>query len=168
MPARSKSLDRREPSGRIARTLLRALDAHSPAQAKRLRDAALRGMQAPEYGTELGRLFLADKITPSQYEAGKRWARLREELVATLGLPPISPRLIRAYGVAAWSQKNDGRERALLAILTAASQALGVDAKAEGMVVATCEHERPAVTASDLKNLQLGLDALAVHWHLTA
>lgn len=166
MPAR-KNLARREPSGRISRAVLKTIDGPSPTAIKRLREAALRNMAAPEYSDELGRLVLTGKITDVQYAAGRKWARLREELVATLGLPPISPRLIRAYGVAAWNQKSDRRERALLAILTAASQALGFNVAAEGMVVATCEHDRPAVTANDLKNLQIGLDELASHWHLT-
>ena len=68
----------REPNGRLSRATKVEIDARSPAEVKRLRDAAILGMRDPLWGTELGRLFLRNRITPQQFEAGKRWRSLVE------------------------------------------------------------------------------------------
>ena len=47
-----------------------------PAAIRRLRDAALAGMQDARWGAEIGRLYLAGRVTSEQYGAGCRWADL--------------------------------------------------------------------------------------------
>lgn len=61
----------RHPSGDLV--LERAT---APAAIRRLREAALAGMQDSRWGTEAGRLLLLGKITDKQYEAGSRWLAL--------------------------------------------------------------------------------------------
>ena len=79
-------LRKREPSGRISRA--EAEDtAISPTAARRLRDEAARDVSRAEYGTELGRLFMAAKITPAQYQAGHRWHAHVEEWYRAIGAP---------------------------------------------------------------------------------
>ncbi len=55
----------REPNGRRSRVLTRSAPQFAPTEVKRLRDAALAGMQNPEWGSELGRLLLAGKLEAS-------------------------------------------------------------------------------------------------------
>lgn len=69
--SRRKPLAARKPCGRT-KPAEPALP--PPTETKRLRDAAVNGMRSPEWGTELGRLYLADKISSVQYSAGRRWA----------------------------------------------------------------------------------------------
>src|SRR5262249_5216639 len=76
----------RDPNGRRARA--RNAGDPAPAQVKRLRDAALAGLQSQEWGSELGRLFLAGKIGPELYAAGRRWGECVARYRAALGAPP--------------------------------------------------------------------------------
>src|SRR5690606_38163131 len=46
----------------------------APAEVRRLRNAALAGMRDPFWGSQIGCLFLAGKLTAEQFAAGKRWA----------------------------------------------------------------------------------------------
>ena len=70
-------------------------EVHTPPTAiRRLREAALAGMQDARWGTELGRLFLLNRLTADQYNAGCRWEvlaiRHRAALGAKSGLPSPS------------------------------------------------------------------------------
>src|SRR6185369_15949737 len=65
---KSRLVTAREPNGQPQRS--RSL---APSEAKRIRDEAARKARQSEYGTELGRLWLDDKITAPMYEAGKKW-----------------------------------------------------------------------------------------------
>ena len=47
-----------------------------PIAIRRLRDAALAGMHDHRWGTEIGRLYLAGRLTSEQFAAGCRWADL--------------------------------------------------------------------------------------------
>jgi hypothetical protein len=79
----------REPSGRRARAGIEPELA--PTQIKRLRDAALAGLQSEEWGSELGRLLLTGRIGPDLYAAGRRWAECTMRYGAALGAPPPHP-----------------------------------------------------------------------------
>ena len=50
-------------------------------------DEAARRVSGAEYGTELGRLFMAAKITPAQYQAGHRWNALVVDYYRAIGAP---------------------------------------------------------------------------------
>jgi len=163
-----KHLAKREPSGRISRAVLKAIDGHSPAAVKRLQDAALRGIADPDYGTELGRLALTGKISPTQREAGRRWCKLREEFVRTLGIPLPSPGLPNLNSIAATAVFRDRYERDVYDAYKAALIALRAAGNDAAMtIVATCEYDQACTSPTRLKALHLGLNALATHWGLT-
>lgn len=77
---RKRKPGRRYVSGDLVREVETA-----PSAIRRLRDAALAGMQDARWGAEIGRLYLAGRITSEQYEAGCRWADLASRHSAALG-----------------------------------------------------------------------------------
>lgn len=88
--AKRKSMVKREPNGKPSRAC--AEKPVSPAEIRRLRDAALSGMRDQVWGTELGRLFNNNKITAEQFEAGKRWALRASLYRQALDCPSADPR----------------------------------------------------------------------------
>lgn len=80
----------RERNGRLSRAAIPHEAA--PAEVRRLRDAALRGMASAEWGTPLGVMFLQGKIDAAQYQAGKTWALLVCGWQAATGCPSPSPK----------------------------------------------------------------------------
>ena len=76
-------LKTREPSGRPQRER-----EFPPTQVRRLRDAALAGLRDPQWGAELGRLYLTQVIGEAGYAAGVRWAREAAEYHAVIGVRP--------------------------------------------------------------------------------
>lgn len=79
-----RPVEAREPSGRPQRERLA-----SPAEIRRLREAAWRGLRDPEWGTELGRLFLESSLTPLQYAAGRRFQRELAAYHSAIGAFPV-------------------------------------------------------------------------------
>ena len=77
---RKRKQGRRYASGDIVREV-----ETPPAAIRRLRDAAILGMQDARWGAEIGRLYLGNKITSEQYEAGCRWADLAKRHSAAIG-----------------------------------------------------------------------------------
>ena len=73
------------PSGRLSRA--GEQEEISPALVRRLRDQALNSVKDPEWGTELGRMFLFGKIEAPLYAAGKRWAGLAANYYRAIGAP---------------------------------------------------------------------------------
>ena len=69
-----------------------------PAQVKRLRDAAMAGLRDPEWGTELGRLYLEGTITAAMYAAGKDWREKAARYVSSLGHFPVRSILVENRG----------------------------------------------------------------------
>ena len=69
-----------------------------PTQVKRLRDAAMAGLRDPEWGTELGRLYLDGTITATMYAAGKNWREKAAQYVNTLGHFPVRTILVEGRG----------------------------------------------------------------------
>lgn len=148
----------------------------TPAEAKRLRDAALRGMASPEWATELGRLFLTDKITPTAYEAGKHWARLAETYHRATGAPPQAPSASVFSGAGRNSppdpdsdagrrqQKREERTVASMTRALAVLYSLGVPVVQ--VVRRVCEENQVPTSEVDLQNLITGLSSLAELWGL--
>jgi hypothetical protein len=95
-PARKIAI--REPNGRISRIVEKEIDATSPATAKRLMEAALRGQADAVYGTHIGRLFIDGKLSPHEFEAGKRWDRLRRLYADAMRAPSPDPRSVSIDG----------------------------------------------------------------------
>lgn len=161
---------KREPNGRRQRERETA-----PTQVKRLRDAALLGMKDPEWGTELGRLFLNNAITPAMYAAGKRW---REQVaiyhsaigvfpVRTAGVEigrggsPVDPDSPDGRKIA--QREADGAER----FFAAHAALMATDAMSERAVRNICEHNIMVEGFDELMKLRKGLLALVAHWDLT-
>jgi hypothetical protein len=88
--SRRKSLAQREPNGRAQREP----QLPAPSEVKRLRDAALAGMRDALWGTEIGRLYLASKITSTMFAAGKRWSELASQYSTALCSPAPDPKAI--------------------------------------------------------------------------
>lgn len=161
----------REPNGRHQRE-----KSPAPTQVKRLRDAALAGMTQPEWGTELGRLFLNDVITDAMYAAGKRWREWAATFHKAIGVFPVrsaSPQTGRAgsppdpdspEGQKIARRESDAAERffAAHAALTAAG------AREERIVRALCERNEAPCGFEELMRLRKGLLALVSHWDLTS
>ena len=77
----------REPNGQPQRK--RSI---APSEAKRIRDEAARKVRHSEYGSELGRLWLDDKISAPMYEAGKKWIIVAVQRSIALQSPSANPR----------------------------------------------------------------------------
>lgn len=163
----------REASGKVQRQP----PLPNPGEAKRLRDAALAGMRDPLWGTELGRLHLAGKISFLQLSAGKQWAEYAMRYSQALCSPPPDPRAI-ALGQASGRSEVDpdsyeGRRearrhiRAVESFVDAAA-ALRTDHAASVNIVRTvCERDETIAGHQDLIRLASGLQALVDFWGLT-
>lgn len=173
---KAKIVPSREPNGRMSRAAQLATDACSPAEVRRLRDASLAGMRQPEWGTELGRLFLSGRLVGMQFEAGKRWARLAEAARAALSGPKVPARSTFAEHAGGQAPDPDSergrrqaeRDRDIVQDMHEARRVLlAVSPSVELAVREVCEDERSAVSADELERLVAGLDRLADHWGLT-
>jgi hypothetical protein len=164
----------REPSGRRSRAVARSAPEYAPTEVKRLRDAALAGMQSPEWGSELGRLLLAGKLEPELYAAGQRWAecatRYRQALDAPRPNPPAAgfepkSRATALDPASSAGQKQTAREIAAIGALQEAQAALrAAGVLAERVVRRVCEHDEAVCGTNELVALQRGLLALALFW----
>lgn len=166
---RKRALVAREANGRAQREREIA-----PLAAKRLRDAALSGMRDPEWGSELGRLYLNGTITPAMYAAGKRWREQAETYHRSIGVFPVrsasaepgrgasQPDPDSDEGRRIAKREADGAER-----FFAAHAALMVDPVAESAVRALCEQNEMPDGFAQLMKLRRGLLALVAHWDLT-
>lgn len=166
----------REPNGRLLRDVERMVDARPPAEVRRLRDAASAGMAAPEWGTELGRLFLAGKIGPRIFETGKRCARLfaayRKAIASPLEAPTSSAFVNEGRRRDADPDTLEGQRDAIRdgKIMDAAEEAFAVldcvGADKRRVVEAVCERNETPIGEVGLDNLRLGLAWLGQHWGL--
>jgi hypothetical protein len=164
----------REPSGRRSRAITRSAPQFAPTEVKRLRDAALAGMQNPEWGSELGRLLLAGKVEPELYAAGQRWAECATRYRHALDAPRPNPSPARfepkspAAAVdpaSALGQKQTAREVAAIGALQEAHAALRTaGALAERVVRRVCEHDEAVCGTGEFVALRRGLLALALFW----
>lgn len=171
----------REPSGRLSRATSDDIEAVAPAIARRLRDAAARGMADAEWGTELGRLFLEGRIKPGEYEAGKRWGRLVKRWQRVIGAPkpyagegPIAflgTVRARDAGDDPPVESEEGkrllkeRRQVMREMQEAHAALIGGGMLAEAAVRRVCEENE--IVAGDFNDLWRGLQWLAQHWGLT-
>ncbi len=92
MVGRPRKKGKREPNGRIARTYVNprkqvASQPHRMSVPKNFRERE-------EAESEFGRLMLNRRITPAQYEAGRRYRALVSRFRAIYGLPSPDPRAL--------------------------------------------------------------------------
>jgi hypothetical protein len=172
MTRRRAALPKREPNGRHSRSPLdRIVDAHSPTEIKRLRDAALSGLRAPEWGSELGRLLLHGKLTPTQYEAGRRFAVLVREYHSTLGAPDYPKASLNQNarsGHAEGPTEAVRHQQVILAYDEVINALGGYGGRSFLVVKLVCDGDASVSTADALRKLTYGLDTLAAHWGIPA
>lgn len=169
---RRKSMAIREPNGRIQREA----QLPPPSEVRRLRDAALSGMRDPTWGTELGRLYLAGKITAIMYAAGKKWGELSSLYSQALQSPCPDPKAIcldRSGGERSDPDSYEGRkearrhERAVTSFIDAHAALKTASAAAERIVRSICERDQTILGHENLILLNRGLNALSSFWGLT-
>lgn len=160
----------RYPSGDIVRER-----EYSPLEVKRLRDAAMRGLRDPEWGTELGRLFLENRIPAALYAAGKRWAIEAATYRSAIDIFPIRSTSLEV-GIKSHPpdpDSEDGQEvaskdRAAVERFFAAHAVLiSAGMGAESAVRALCEEGRCLAGDYERRSAIAGLVHLAEHYRLT-
>ncbi len=168
---RNRLVTAREPNGRIQRE-----KKYSPTEIRRLRDASIRGMRDPEWGSELGRLYLEGCITDSMCGAGKRWRDEAAQYRSSIGAFPIRTTSLER-GVKSHPpdvDSEDGREQAIRdtnaaeRFFEAHAVLVSAGMGAENAVVRLCEEDCSLAGMQELKNARCGLIRLAEHYRLTA
>jgi hypothetical protein len=168
--SRRKSLVARQPNGQPRRQP----QGPSPTEIVRLRDAALAGLRDPIWGTTLGRLYLAGKLTSSQFAAGRRWAEL-VKVYASACLsprPPRSAKLERGDGMAVDPDSAVGRREARRHVQAvesyiAASEILKHAGETPRRAVTdVVERDLYPVGQFQMAALHVGLSALATLWRV--
>lgn len=164
----------REKNGRISRS---GEAKELPAVAiKRLRNAALAGMADARWSTELGRLYLSEKIKEHMFIAGERWAETAKRYDQAVAAPSPTPRSANLErGAQAHDPDPDSEagaqiiqhDQLIIAAFNKAHKALVEAGKlAEKVVRALCERDE-FIAEYELPHLVNGLTALAAHWRLT-
>jgi hypothetical protein len=136
---------------------------------KRLRDAAMAGLRDPEWGTELGRLYLEGTITASMYAAGKAWREKAARYVHSLGHFPVRTILVEADrgSLPPDPDTDEGRKQArreadaMERFFEAHHVLLSAGKLAEATVRRLCEHNEGPCGMAELIALRNGLSALA-------
>lgn len=162
----------REPSGRLSR---RGERESAPTAIRRLRDAALRGMHDPEWGTELGRLYLEGELTDAMYAAGKRWAEVAAAHLSAIGAFPVKSVALQRGSLAHdpdpgsdMGQKQAARDsNALERFAEAHAVLMTAYPGAESSVRRLCEQEEGPCGFTERLQVRTGLVRLAEHWGLT-
>lgn len=164
----------REPSGRPSRAGEER--EFAPAAVKRLAHAAVHQMELQRWGTELGRLFLAHKITIGMLVAGERWRDMAARYHQAIDAPPSSPQPCNlergSKGSPPDPDSADGRARTatdrkgVKDMREAHAVLMGAGKLSERMVRAVCERDE-ICPGYELANLVRGLGWLEQNWQLT-
>jgi hypothetical protein len=168
--SRRKFMAHRAPCGRASRAGLTEL--LPPTEIRPLFDAAMTGLRDPLFGTMLGRIHLAGKISRAEFAAGKRWAELTTEYnVSCQGpRPPQTVALDHAGGTSADPDSSTGRREVKRHARASAAYANGKHAlrqagfAAELAVEEVCINEGAPAGFEQLQALQVGLRALSEFW----
>lgn len=165
----------REPSGRPARATEQK--EYAPVAVRRLLDAAMVGMADAEWGSALGRLYVARKVTAPQYAAGKRWAERVAKYHSAINAPPPNARALVIGGSSRGNppdpDSDDGQRQArrdadaVTDFISAHCILVAAGLLAEYQVRATCERDQYPESHEQVMALNRGLLWLADHWHLT-
>jgi hypothetical protein len=175
--AKRKTMAKREPNGKPSRALAdRSTPSTSPAESRRLRDAALTGMRQAEWGTQLGRLFLAHKITSEHYQAGQRWSERAGLYRQALDCPAADPRAMdfdKRGGEPIDPDSEQGKREVKRHIRAAASfvdthaALLECGSRVVATVRSVCERDEAPVGHQGLLDLSTGLQRIAEFLGLT-
>jgi hypothetical protein len=166
--ARRSAFAQREPNGREQRHRLL-----SPTEARRLREAAWRGLRDAQWGTELGRLLLENLLTEQQFLAGQQW---RQDVAAyhwAIDVFPVrSAKLELGKGGKTADPDSEAgrklakRESEAIETFFAAHTILSLTG-AEKIVRALVERDEPICGILGLRTARKGLSVLAEHYGLT-
>jgi len=134
-------------------------------------------MADPEWGTEIGRLFLEGKIPPELFEAGKRWGRLVVAYHKAIGAKPPYPKSASFSGEGGTVEPDPDsqlgkqrakKERAIVSdMMEAHAVLIGAGKLAEIAVRSVCESNESPVGTVGHESLVRGLSWIALHWGLT-
>lgn len=167
MKTRRKHAAARNPGGRLSEA--GKPKEHAPTHVKRLRDAALRMMADPEWGSELGRLYLEQTITPEMYAAGKTWREKSAKYGLAIGSYGIRSAQLEAgrKGSPPDPDSLEGRKQAIRErnamekFFEAHYRLIQAGRLAESVVRRLCEHDEGPCGMAELIALRNGLSALA-------
>lgn len=169
---RRKSTAQRESNGRVQREP----KLPPPSEVRRLRDAALSGMRDPLWGTEIGRLYLAGKITAIAFAAGKRWGEQAVLYSQAMCSPSPDPKAVcfdRSGGESPDPDSYEGRrearrhQRAVDSFTDAWVALKAYSMASERVVRLVCERGDMLAGYHELLALNGGLSTLAGFWGLT-
>lgn len=173
MAKKNRLIKSRSPGGRPSRAGQER--EFPPAQVKRLRDAAMAGLRDPEWGTELGRLYLEGTITHGMYAAGKKWGEYADKYSHAIGVFPVRSSTGEPRGKAhppdpdskkgkdIAEKEADHAER----FFEAHSVLVRAGAMVGPSVRRLCEHNEGPCGMAELIAVRTGLMALVSHWNLT-
>ena len=170
MATRRKNLVTREPNGRAKRSPLPRMLA--PSEVRRLRDAAMVGLRAAEWGSSLGWLYIHKRIDDRQYAAGRLWCEIMRDYGAAIQGPrqPKTANLDPTGGTSADPDSDTGhREARRHVIWINMGEAGSKRLKSTGepvrrVVMAVCEQDQIPAGMAELIQLRKGLDVLAALW----
>lgn len=143
----------------------------APAVVYRLREASMRDMAAPEWATELGRLYLTERITHGEYAAGRRFAELNAAYRQSIGAVPARSGALE-LGIRSEPPDPDSeageklakRERSIAERYTAAHRVLAdAGLEVESAVMRLCV-DNEAMIGGDIGRAKMGLSILEHHW----
>lgn len=103
---RKRKLVQRENNGRATRAVREASKPLDPIIAYRAKEAAGLGMRSPEWGTPAGQWFMAGSLSPSQYEAAKRYASLVAIVRRLMGVP-VPKSCLSIYALPSGASANE-------------------------------------------------------------
>lgn len=168
---KAKIVPVREPSNRPSRAADELGRQYGPAEVRRLRDAAVKGLRDPEWGTELGQIYLERKITAEMYGAGKWWRDMAARYATAINAPPASPKALSldrgSMGTDIDPESEEGAKRAsrdrtaVRDFLEAHAVLLGAGVISERYVRDLCEHDHRPFGAYAMEATTRGLQWLA-------
>lgn len=165
---KSRLITSREPNGQPQR-----IRTTPPSNAKRIRDEAIRKSHQSEYGTELGRLWLDDKITAPMFEAGKKWGIVSAALSRALQSPSANPRSLNigsggeSHPVDPESPEGQREAKHHTKAVQIYDAAVRVLPSASFKVVETvCDRSLALCGHQEFLDLKCGLLILANHWKI--
>lgn len=167
---KARLVSRREPNGRIAREAAEAAQ-YAPTAVRRLMDAAVRSAHLEEWGTELGRLALEQKITAEMYGAGRWWAQMAADYRRVIGASALAVRGVSMERGSRFAPPDVDsaigmeiatKDRQIVKAFARAYDALKATGPLATMTVrALCEEDRSPNGVFEFDALKDGLRALA-------
>lgn len=132
----------------------------------------MMGLRDQKWGTELGRLYLAGRISEVEFAAGEWWTETAGRFRRSIGIFPVRSVSFETgrRGMTADPDSEEGRKQAAReanqaeVFFEAHAVLLDAGQGAEQAVRDVCERG----LLSDLKPLRVGLQALATHRGLTS